>query len=798
MKKNKDIYAKVVVNDETGKKEFPNGVSWSGKKRHGDNLKGIRTGNGLVVVDVDTKDFTKLTKKMRKVLESLKPTVTTARGYHYYFSYKNSKQFTNKANYSKHIDVRSDGGIIFNQYSGSDDRVSYESTGVVIKMPKDLEKQLFKDMSTSRKSVKNRDRWSEIESGAIHDGILNYMVKDKTEGKSYEEILNSATQYVNKYLKKEPREYNLMVERLDWVTNNIEKMKSDLNDDDDGGLDSEDVGTSNNHSIKEDDVDSRLEFYNSLKENQFEKGGYEDEVDKSLLKIINAKDAIQTNVNLKSYASSVGVAVTVVQETVDLVKSKVKAFEELYNKWLVDGQDAIDFAEESKTQDFRFRNLKQYEKNHALVHHGGKALIVSEVYDDNGNLSINLSPISTEKVIWSDRPCFSKLELATGEVETKELCTVDTFVFGASDEDGNIKPCHRYTGLEFEPKKKLKVAYNTFKGFKQKSVEGDISYFKKTMSKIYGKDAYELMMDWFADMYQNPQRKCTFALVVKGLKGTGKNTFESALGQNLLATENYFRTSSKRHLFGNFNSALLANLLIVGQEVVWGGNHEHDSALKEMITENTRVVEMKGIDSFTVNNLSRLYITSNAEWVIPATKDERRFYVVETNNGVMSKTDWKKFHKWLNKASTKEALMYEMLNRDISTFDNIGCPVTDQLASQKRESFYGVDAFMAEAIENGHFGREHRDSPVLVYDNNNSDGVIVKDEFSLSSLYNSFQYTPHFHNKISLNKFSRDLSKLGLEKVRKTKGVFFSIPCRETLNKKFHKSTGVKLNLLNL
>lgn len=780
-----DVYTKLVWDEETGKKECPNGVSWSGQKRHGDNTKGVRTGNGIVVLDIDTKDFTQLSKDMQKLLKKLTPTIETARGYHYYFRYADSKRFTNKAGYSKFVDVRSDGGIIFNQYNGDSEHISYTKVGdIIAKMPEKLETQLFADMTTSNKASAKREQWSEIEKGAVHDGIIRYMAKDKSRGLSYEEILQSANAYVVSFLGGKTREYTLMIDRLDWVVENVIPEEEEELEGTDLTADGDFL------EVREACDDSRAEFFELLDKTAFERGGYG--VSTVLTNILASEMLVEKKIQIKDYAKANGVAVSDVEGDLVLISQKIEAFEKLYERWLIDGEAALEFAKISNTQDYRFKNLRKYEENHHLVNHGGKPLLVSRSKDDFGNMSIGMNPIATDKVIWADRQCIGKRDSGIEKVDT-----VDAFVYGYEDDDGYINACDRYYGMEFAPNKKLAVAYNLFTGFKQKAVEGKIGKFKKTMTAIYGEKEYSLMMDWFADMYQNPNRKCTFALIIRGAKGTGKNTFEKALGQNLLSNENYFRTANTKHLFGSFNRALASNLLIVGQEVVWGGSHAHDSTLKDMVTENTRVVEMKGVDSFTLSNFSRLYFTSNADWVIPASIDERRYYVVEPHAGVLTKNGWTKFYKWLEKSSTKEALMYEMLHRDLSNFDNINCPDSVGLGSQKRESFYGVDAFVAEAIENGHFGRESKSMAVVWYDPNNSEKIVVATEFPLQLLFNSF--SQHNKNgKITLNTFSRSLTKLGLVKSRKTQGIFYEMGDREALAKNFLEKTGVKLTLLNL
>ena len=235
---------------------------------------------------------------------------------------------------------------------------------------------------------------------------------------------------------------------------------------------------------------------------------------------------------------------------------------------------------------------------------------------------------------------------------------------------------------------------------------------------------------------------------------TGKNSFEEILGRCLLPSQHYFRTASKDQLFGKFNKQLISNLLIVGQEIVWGGSHDHDSTLKDMITESTRVIELKGQDSFNVNNFSRLYMTSNADWVVPASKDERRFYVVESKAGAFTSQEWKEFYKWVRTSDALSALMYEMMNRDLSEFNNIRCPITKALKEQQRRTLRGINRFVADAVDNGYFGKNSSDFSSIEYSEGKSISYKKLHDSYVSTNPNAFETVRQFAKHLSNMNFT--------------------------------------------
>jgi len=219
--KERTIYCKINYNHNADKK-----VLWFGKDGWGSldkseaNASAIRTGDGLVVVDVDTKNLKEIDKKLRNFLKEFKPTVETARGFHYYFVDKKSEEFTSKSAYTTHVDIRSDGGIILNQYLGKEKPkyISYKKVGDVCgKIPKPMRKYLMSLKQNSKVKMKNRSQWEEVESGEIHDTCIRYAMRDFNNGLSYDEVIANGLDYVQKYLNNSPREIKLMLDRLKWA-----------------------------------------------------------------------------------------------------------------------------------------------------------------------------------------------------------------------------------------------------------------------------------------------------------------------------------------------------------------------------------------------------------------------------------------------------------------------------------------------------------------------------------------------------------------------------------------------------
>ena len=73
-------------------------------------------------------------------------------------------------------------------------------------------------------------------------------------------------------------------------------------------------------------------------------------------------------------------------------------------------------------------------------------------------------------------------------------------------------------------------------------------------------------------------------------------------------------------------------MLFQFEEAFWAGDKQAEGKLKLLITSKLHMIERKGYEPYMVGNYARIYITSNNDWVVPATVDERRFAIFECLN----------------------------------------------------------------------------------------------------------------------------------------------------------------------
>ena len=185
-------------------------------------------------------------------------------------------------------------------------------------------------------------------------------------------------------------------------------------------------------------------------------------------------------------------------------------------------------------------------------------------------------------------------------------------------------------GMGLYPSKAPNGYYNTWNGFSVVPRPGDCTLFCDHVKDIIcggSIDLYEWVMDWLADLIQNPDDPKGCAIVMRGGEGIGKGTFANAIGE--LFGPHYRHLIDDSHLTSNFNAHLLDAIIVFADEITWGGNKKTSGKLKGMVTERSLVGERKGVDAILYRNMIHMIVASNSEWVIPAGADSRRWLVLD-------------------------------------------------------------------------------------------------------------------------------------------------------------------------
>lgn len=228
---------------------------------------------------------------------------------------------------------------------------------------------------------------------------------------------------------------------------------------------------------------------------------------------------------------------------------------------------------------------------------------------------------------------------------------------------------------------------NLWRGFSVNPARGSWERMKAHIAEVLANNdplCLDYIMRWSAWAIQNPGERAEAALVFRGGKGSGKGTFAHAM-RRLFGAHGLHIANSK-HLVGSFNAHLRNCLLLYADEAFWAGDKQGESTLKALITEATLTIEQKGVDVVQWRNRIHLIMTANAQWVVPASHDERRyamFNVSETHIGDKSYFD--KLHTEMENGGLA-AMLHDLQHAELGAWHPRFIPQTQALTEQKIQS----------------------------------------------------------------------------------------------------------------
>jgi len=262
-------------------------------------------------------------------------------------------------------------------------------------------------------------------------------------------------------------------------------------------------------------------------------------------------------------------------------------------------------------------------------------------------------------------------------------------------------------GVVFQPGKEVSSEYfNLWMGFAVEPVEGaNTDIIKKHIEEIICTNdsaLIEYFYDWIAYTMQYPHKPAGTALVLRGEKGTGKGTIGHFLRR--IWGPHAKHISNPNHLIGQFNSHLMDACFLFADEAFYSGDKKNEGVLKALITEPTVMIERKGVDAISQPNYLKIFMVTNDDYAVPASKDERRYCVYDVSSA--RKKDTQYFDE-LNAACEDEkvqaAFLYEMLNRDISKFRTSVIPESQGLKDQRLYSLNSIGKWLTDSLTQGYF-----------------------------------------------------------------------------------------------
>lgn len=234
---------------------------------------------------------------------------------------------------------------------------------------------------------------------------------------------------------------------------------------------------------------------------------------------------------------------------------------------------------------------------------------------------------------------------------------------------------------------------NLWQGFAVKPAPGDWSLMRAHIRDILAggdeaSDSY--IVRWMAWTIQNPDRPAEVALAFRGEMGTGKGIFGRMMAR--LFGQHGLHTGGTELISGRFNQHLADCCLLFADEILWDGDKKAEARMKVYLTEETIVIEGKGVDAAAWPNMLHVIMSSNSEWVVPAGAHERRYAVFDVSSAQRQNVKYFKPLFSQMDAGGLSAMLHDMLNMDLGGWHpRQDRPETAALADQKSRGLGPVE-----------------------------------------------------------------------------------------------------------
>jgi hypothetical protein len=265
----------------------------------------------------------------------------------------------------------------------------------------------------------------------------------------------------------------------------------------------------------------------------------------------------------------------------------------------------------------------------------------------------------------------------------------------------------QYESVTFAPGQDLGPrVVNLWRGFAVEPREGDCSLYLDLIREVAcagNRDYYEWLMSELAYWVQHPGEQGHIAVVLRGLQGVGKSFLVDHFGY--LWGGHYLTLTHPEHVAGRFNAHLRDCSVLFANEALFAGNPQHESILKGIITDSTLSIEQKFVDRTEMPNYAHVFIAGNADWLIRVTGDARRFFMLDFSDAHRGDHNYfANIHAQMESGGY-EALLHNLLNRNLNGFNPRVAPRTSALHDQMAHSLKDAEPAGAAWYECLYSGR---------------------------------------------------------------------------------------------
>jgi hypothetical protein len=336
--------------------------------------------------------------------------------------------------------------------------------------------------------------------------------------------------------------------------------------------------------------------------------------------------------------------------------------------------------------------LQALNEKHAVIMIGGKCLIMNHEHDPTFNRpTITFSAVEDFRKWYANKRCW----MANGNGKAKQYDLSEIWL------KSQERP--QYRGVVFAPGEFHPEYYNLYRGLSIEPQKGDWSLMQEHLYENISRknmEVYKYLLSWMAQMVQQPGgERPGISIVMRGDQGVGKGVFAKYFGT--IFGPHYMHITQAGQLTGRFNAHTKDVLLCFVDEALWAGDKAAEGVLKALVTEDYLMVEPKNKDPFPIKNHMRIIIASNNDWVVPAAIHERRFFVIDVGATKIQDSKYFKAISRERKNGGQAAMLYDLLDLNISNVDLRKFPKTEALFDQQMQTANTAIKFWFHRLSNG-------------------------------------------------------------------------------------------------
>ena len=235
---------------------------------------------------------------------------------------------------------------------------------------------------------------------------------------------------------------------------------------------------------------------------------------------------------------------------------------------------------------------------------------------------------------------------------------------------------------------------------------------------------YNYVIGWISNIMQNIGFKNEVAIVLRGLQGTGKNTFTNTLCE-MMSGYSESNITDIDELSGTFNSVVESKMLLVLNELQDTNGKPVDGSgrLKSMLTEYKFRRNEKHQARYTAQNVGNFILLTNNANPVFIEPDDRRFFVVEVNP--VHKKDrayWSRLYALIggeNNNPPHNVEFYEELTRyfrtyNINQFDVTDIPMTREKRQAIKWNMQPLEMFLTVNYAAIYWGLQKKELDMLI------------------------------------------------------------------------------------